>query len=394
MLPRKAVFESRLRANQRFQFVPKDSLSCDEKKALAHFHDYASFSGILKPGGNIAAGIKTISSDVAHLWRELMRPQTLPAWARLHLGPHSQSEISRLVYDAILEIEAGQDFFSGAEAWELLSDDPAPLAGSGFIATLSQRALEYGQALDLDSANILSARLYFFNRVPASPMWTRRFPDSQVVAEHLGLDARRRFKGSGQRRWSPVADLPDSQGGWFKWNSRERRKKRAGYKLYVSPACEPICEALRKAIILAAETSASAFKVGKDVFGLLRPDKLVVYFDAFEDLKEAARLFERELSGFPAHGVPFSAALTDDGLLSWGIDPPPERLGDNWQAESWRLWVTNRLATALIQAKTAQLGKFTPWQFAMARLRLDGVDTNEWAPQPDFLLRNGNHHGG
>jgi hypothetical protein len=151
-------------------------------------------------------------------------------------------------------------------------------------------------------------------------------------------------------------------------------------------------EALQKAIEVAVETRATSFKVGKDVYGLLRPDKFVVYFDSFNDLAAAARRFEQELRGFRAQGVPFSAALTRDGLLSWGIDPVAEPPRTGSQAESWRSWLTNRLAAALIQAKAVRLRRFAPWQFAMARLRLEGVDTREWAPQPGFLTQSGDHH--
>jgi hypothetical protein len=389
MLPCKAVFGSRLRANQAFQFVDKQSLSSDERKVLACFEDDASLYGILKPSDGMLGLIKAISPDVAQLWCELRRPQKLPQWARSQLGLQCQPAISRLVYDSILEIEAGSEFFSGPEACDLLAKGPASMAGTGVISALSRQALEYGEALVLDAAQLLSARLYFFNRVPASPKWTHQFPDSQAVAEQLGLRAPR-FSGTQRRLW-PVTDLPESKSAWFSWTSSERQASRSGYKLYFSPACESMCEALQKAIEVAAETKASGFKVGKDVYGLLRPDKFVVYFACFSDLAEAARRFEQELGGFRAQGVPFTAALTSNGLLSWGIDPVDEPQPPNSQAESWRVWLTNRLAAALIQAKHARLRRLAPWQFAMARLQLEGVDARNWAPQPGFATRNGNH---
>jgi hypothetical protein len=82
--------------------------------------------------------------------------------------------------------------------------------------------------------------------------------------------------------------------------------------------------------------------------------------------------------------VPFTAALDDDGLLSWGVDPPAAQHLLNWQPrESWRLWLTNRLANALLTARgtpapTAKPRE--PWEYALERLRLDGVDTDTWAP--------------
>ncbi|HSF38683.1 MAG TPA: hypothetical protein VLT87_02755, partial [Thermoanaerobaculia bacterium] len=70
--------------------------------------------------------------------------------------------------------------------------------------------------------------------------------------------------------------------------------------------------------------------------------------------------------------------------LSWGVDPPAEErsaFGDG--RESWRFWLTHRLARALLAGKAA--GKAAgesvePWRFALERLRLEGVDTDSWTP--------------
>jgi hypothetical protein len=95
-------------------------------------------------------------------------------------------------------------------------------------------------------------------------------------------------------------------------------------------------------------------------------------------------MLRQKLAGMPAHGVPFSAEIAGDGLLSWGIDPPIEEQSFDVQGgESWRLWVANRLAMALLNAKSGRSVKVEPWQFALERLRLDGVDTETWIP-PQF----------
>jgi hypothetical protein len=135
------------------------------------------------------------------------------------------------------------------------------------------------------------------------------------------------------------------------------------------------------------DSSAHFFKVGRSATGLLRPDKLVVYFRDFEPLEQAARELAIRLSGCAAHGVPFTASLGDDGLLSWGVDPLPEKGALSWRGpESWRLWVTNRLASALVSARKNITGTLQPWQFALERLRLENVDTITWAPRDGFGL--------
>ena len=54
-----------------------------------------------------------------------------------------------------------------------------------------------------------------------------------------------------------------------------------------------------------------------------------------------------------------------------------------WQErESWRLWVTNRLAVALVAARRDGAA-VEPWRYALARAELDGVDVATWAPRGD-----------
>jgi hypothetical protein len=85
---------------------------------------------------------------------------------------------------------------------------------------------------------------------------------------------------------------------------------------------------------------APVFKIGTGTMGLLRPHKIVAYFADRDHLVVAARWLEDRLRGTRAHGVPFSAELGGDGLLSWGIDPTGSSCG--WGA-SWRQWITSFL---------------------------------------------------
>jgi hypothetical protein len=88
-----------------------------------------------------------------------------------------------------------------------------------------------------------------------------------------------------------------------------------------------------------------------------------------------------ELQGCRPHGVPFTAEIGGGGLLSWGIDPPADENSVPWLArESWRSRICNRLATALILAKTPGEPIGSIARFAMERLAFDGVDTETWMP--------------
>jgi hypothetical protein len=127
------------------------------------------------------------------------------------------------------------------------------------------------------------------------------------------------------------------------------------------------------------ELRAPTFKVGGDVHGLLRPDKLVAYFAGFDQLAEAADRLSARLAGLPAHGVPFTAEVSSDGLLSWGVDPPRQDQRLTSSGQSWRLWVVGRLAAALLAARSAATAH-EPWRYALDRIGLDGVDPWTWVP--------------
>jgi hypothetical protein len=146
------------------------------------------------------------------------------------------------------------------------------------------------------------------------------------------------------------------------------------YKLYVSPDVESLATAFGAVVgSLARFRGATAFKVGADAHGFYRPDKLVVYFEQLDDLQRGASKLEAEIGGMRAHGVPFSAAMTKCGLLSWGIDPP--RI--NGIQTSWRQWVTGQLAQYM---KPIDSVGIEAWQFALERLRLLGINTDTWVP--------------
>ena len=91
-----------------------------------------------------------------------------------------------------------------------------------------------------------------------------------------------------------------------------------GYKLYVSPQPDALSTAFGAVAEVSRLSATDSFKVGCDPIGILRPDKLVIYFRDFTTLEQTARELSIRLSGCPAQGTPFTAAFGDDGLLSSG----------------------------------------------------------------------------
>lgn len=299
------------------------------------------------------------------------------------LGDKCDRVIGQMVLDGILAIETDGELLSGPAARSLVCAEQAESGPEGSLAALSRRALEYATALDIADAAVLSARLYLYNRLPASPAWRRLLPDQDAVERHLGIrnGAMARLLARGWRR------LPAGSGaqGWMSWQPPQRALHRddspTTYKLYVSPACSELRAGFEATAEATAVSRAVHWKVGRDVYGLLRPDKIVVYFREFADLQETAARILEKLERCPVHGVPFTAELAGGGLLSWGIDPPTEQHSVPWlERESWRQRISNRLATALLLAKASAPTEIAPWRFAMDRLRLEGIDTETWTP--------------
>jgi len=342
------VLGSAFRANGAFALTLVDRLPADQRAALAD--EGPDLYGVLLPR---APGLpaKAIDRDTALLYLTLQEPGPLPRYLHALLGPEVRETVLRLVLDGVLEVEHEGAFVCGPQALALI--EPAgDAAGGGRIAELSRAALDYAERLELTDVTALAGRLYTYNRLPLTPARQRWEPD-------LGLAT---LEATIARRWLPTGTTP-----WLSWGGPPAAGGDGGtYKLYVSPQPGALADVLPVVVDALAEARASAFKVGAGVEGLLRPDKCVAYFDGFERLAGAAERLRTRLDGVEAHGVPFTAEITRDGLLSWGVDPPGRT------HESWRLWVCTRLASALRSGRSTR--------YALERLRLEGVDPTTWAP--------------
>ncbi len=379
----KGLAELTLRANPRYALRGFDELAPDARAALAELERDVRLAGVLAPTGAGAGAHKAICRDTAELFASLREP--VPA-ATAHAGA-SSAEIAALVLDEILEVEVDGTFVSGPAAFSALYGEHArDQRGANRLAELSRQALRYASLLPVSDVNELAARLYCFNRLPVSGSSLRRWPDPASVAAFLGLDA-----GGANRSLLDGLYRPQRKPGphqpWSHWSRRERDAvdlhDRCLYKLYVSPMPTDARAAVAAVVETLQDRRCDAFKVGNDAFGLARPDKIVCYFTELERLTDFAEGLRERVGVCAAHGVPFSASLTDDGLLSWGVDPPLDTARASWEEpESWRLWVANTAARALLLAREQQLAGVAPWEFALERLSLAGVDTETWSPDP------------
>ncbi len=372
------------RANPAYELVLWDRLEAAERASLERLRQDPELYGVLRPCHEVAAvgalGLKAVDRETALLFLTLREPGALPSYVREVLGAAAGRTIGRLVADGVLEVEREGAFVHGAAAFELGRE---PGREDGRLAALSLAALRYGAALAIDDPLRLSFRLYGYNRRPLTPRWQRRLAGATAVESFLGVAPGGANRPRLAAAWRPS---PPSE-AWLSWRSRRAAAAEtaasggASYKLYVSPAPEALAETFGAVLDALAAARAPQFKVGAGAAGLLRPDKIVAYFPSFERLAAAAEAMTSRLAGVAAQGVPFTSEIGGDGLLSWGMDPPQTTAtgAQSWNGPvSWRLWLTHRLARALISARSSSESE--PWRFALERVRLEGVDTATWTP--------------
>ena len=150
-------------------------------------------------------------------------------------------------------------------------------------------------------------------------MWRRLLPDTAAHARYLGISDGGPALAALAQAWS---SLPSSS-HWMFWTARGKRRASSSgrsYKLYVSPKPESLSgDGFAQIVSALTAARATSFKTGAGVTGMLRPDKIVGYFADFESLGEGASRIGERLDGMPAHGVPFTAEIGGDGLVSWGV---------------------------------------------------------------------------
>ena len=240
------------------------------------------------------------------------------------------------------------------------------------IEHLSLAALRMAASGLSKDPGIIAQWLYRFGTVPRGPAIDRDFgPDDDPMAV-LGMTV-----GGDVRRLLETAYEASSLSGWYSFAlSPARLQLAAACKLYVSPRPEALADAFPRIVDELVRSEVRSFKVGRGIEGLLRPDKIIAYFDDRAHMEAVAGGLDAALRGCPAQGVPFTTEAGSNGLLSSGVDPPPGNA-----LTSWRAWVTKRLATSLAVRRTSSTADSVA--AALADIRLAGVDPECWLPNAD-----------
>lgn len=372
---------SLLRLNPGVDVVPWVALLDAERDAVNRITGQEAVPGIVRSKVGHLATVKAIDQSAMTLLESLREPQVV-ASAPAVMPRH----VKRLVLEGLIEVEVDGTFVSGPNAATALGEVSGHGTRRDRIAELSHEALRYAETLPITEARVLSARLYGYNTLPRGPKWVRAFGDSTSIAEWLGL---------GERGANALALADQGFDGveheqWLAWTRRAPggapKLPESGFKLYVSPHPDDLPEVLARLSPLLEAAQVSSIKVGRTLQNVLRPDKCVLYFDDAGDLQRLGRGLAKTLAGCAAQGVPFTCGFDEspDALLSWGADPPRSLCLAGWaQADSWRAWIANRLAVALLQGKSEPSAALEPWRFAVTKLALERIDTERWAPAAD-----------
>lgn len=354
----------------------------ETKQLLCALENDTEVYGVFVPLQQQGATAKVAYLQTAMLYLHLQQAETLPHYFTVTPTQQKNETIARLVLDDIIEIKWEGKFVSGTAATEaifggLLFDETTP---PNQIAALSMQAIQYVWELPYNDVAAIADHLYAFNTIVWDAAMKQAFLQKNSIKQFLfpGIDiATDKWPGN-----SWLFSAGAEKKGWLSWMRplKQNDDFSRTYKLYISPLMEHMPAVIKKAMPVINASKAISFKTGSNLHGQLRPDKMIVYFTCMKDLTEAFQLFEKELHGFAAQGVPFTSQLDDTGLLSYGIDPPAEEVLEQIEGGSWRTAVTDRLAACIAQTKRDGLNWPQSLLFIKAGLLTDSIDPISWEP--------------
>ena len=269
------ILELRFRVNPALKLVGHHELPAEQRTAFAEMAADAQHYGILFSDVIPELGVQAVDHYTAHVVDSLWQPATM-----CHLIPDAV-KAAGLVLDGVLQIQQNGSFTTGPAAYSVLFDRPF----SGFtpadtISALSYDVLERSQMLLTADPREMSSWLYHAQTLPVTPQWARRLTGREQIEDFLGLGA-----GDALRQLLDDHFAPSEIPGWRSWQnltvSQESADHLPTYKLYISPRPEALPQALALAVPAFMEAGVCTFKLGSDAFGLLRPDKLIAYFNDF-----------------------------------------------------------------------------------------------------------------
>ncbi len=381
------LLNEKFRQGSAYRLVEWNQLNQKEKELLVNQYEEPEIYGFFQPLiSSPGLTVKIAYREVAMLYFHLQYSNLLPHYFTTAATQASNESIARLVLDNILEIEWNNQFVGGSLAVSALygetifEENKIP----DYLSALSMAAIQYALLLNEPDVKSLANRLYTFNTIPWDYQRRNIFSalTEHTTKEFLFKNADEGLKKDLNSNWN--YSLTSEERGWLSWM---RPRKTAApvssgseiYKLYISPLIADLPSVFIKSIPIITASDAISFKTGSKLQGLLRPDKMVVYFETREAVLETSRLLENEFGSYTPQGVPFTAQTDKKGLLSQGVDPYPVNFPEGIEPSSWRTILTDELALAIIQSKTGNMNWNESIAFIRAKLLSAGIDINSWS---------------
>ncbi len=337
--------------------------------------------GVFVPDKNLPGlTVKVAEKEVAMLYFHLHHFNTLPHYFIASNAANKNETIARLVLDGIIEIKWKGNFVSGTAATTavlggyVFDDTAVP----SLLSALSLQAIHYVWMQHNQDLKSLAAKMYTFNTIPWDAAMRNSFAAKHNTREFLFGKNNAVLEKHLDKKWIAVSS--SEKNGWFSWARPPENDTGfiQTHKLFISPLMDDFPAVIAKSIPIINASAAINFKTGSNILGLLRPDKMVVYFMSEALLLQTAALLEKELEGCRVQGVPFSSQLDKNGLLSYGIDPPVSEVLDAIEGGSWRTTITDKLALAILHTKRDGLSWQQSLDFIKAFLISDSIDPNKW----------------
>ncbi len=387
------ILEFKYRLNPVFSLTSPDELDPDLRRKYDKLAKKKSDYYILHAPPEAKLSVKIINNELAHFLNQLKKPSYLnEVEGSFRQGSREDQEqfISGLLLNSVLEAEMVGEFISGVNAMNRILGVGPSFAGTAdssktYIQLLSERALHFAYHSALKNPRDISFLLYDFNRLPLSRRWLNRFPDQKSVTGFFDLDQNDTWPGMPPEIKTSSSGQEGSHRErfhrfWRYWRRRDRKRPRSelSYKVYLSFKPLELAGIFREVREIAFDAGAYAIKLPRVLTGLLRPDKLIVYFTDYLSASEfAGRMILQTVDNTP-HGTPFTFQLDPENSgITLGVDPPRERS----ERLSWRLYLTAKLALAIQGARRDHTGDYLDYIYT--HMRTIGVDSKNWRPASD-----------
>ena len=354
-----------LRTARNFRVVPYNRLhDIDDCKIDSNLFDGDGYGVAISDQINTAP--LEVDENTALLLFTLQEPGLLPDHILKTLNTDVKQRIVDFILSGVLEMFHGDHFISGQQAIELVTPD---IEQQSIMAIVSHQAIRFAAQLLDSNPEAISNKLYRYNIIPFSSRRRSQMADDKAFLNLSKMD----------KYWT----ISNGMEGWYFFRNRHNQMRESKAKLYISPLPDALPETLHITAETLKEHGNISFKVGCGIAGALRPDKLVVYFQSIEQLLTVAADIEQKVRGLPAHCVPFTAAFTQDGLMSWGMDPAAD---ENGERKSWRQWIVEKVTLYLSDIKISnQNTSNESWKLVLARLEQEGINANTFRPRQSWI---------